>query len=94
MLANYEKHREFYHEFSPINHVTPGDPPVFLLYSQSAALPATSSGHGIHHPMFGFKLKEVCDAAGVECHLVVGGAELSGPQKSSAEFLMKKLLKK
>lgn len=91
-LANYDNHAERYREFSPINHVRPGAPPVYLAYTRSPELPATDSGHGIHHPMFGVKLKETCDAAGVECHLVAKGIDLPKPGISLDAFLMQKLL--
>jgi hypothetical protein len=32
-------------------------------------LPATTPGSAIHHAIFGVKLKERCDAAGVTCVL-------------------------
>lgn len=51
-------------EFSPITHVSAGDPPVLMVYPTIAELPATTTGAAIHHAMFGMKLKEKADAAG------------------------------
>ncbi|MCB1080062.1 MAG: alpha/beta hydrolase, partial [Verrucomicrobiae bacterium] len=39
-LANYEKHAALYHEFSPINHVSAGDPPLLMTYSPDMTLPS------------------------------------------------------
>jgi acetyl esterase len=63
-------HRLF-EEASPINHVSAGDPPVFLFYSESKGeLPADAPpGRGIHHPLFGTYLKQKLDPLGIECVL-------------------------
>lgn len=57
------------HEFSAITHVGAGDPPVLISNPRMDPLPATSPGSAIHHAIFGVKLKEKCDAAGVKCIL-------------------------
>lgn len=56
---------------SAINHATPDDPPVLLTYPQpNAELPPNPPGSlYIHHPKFGFLLKERLDELGVECVL-------------------------
>lgn len=56
-------------QFSPITHVSDGDPPVMVQNPRVDPLPATSAGSAIHHAIFGVKLKEKCDAAGVKCIL-------------------------
>jgi arylformamidase len=95
-LANHEKYARLYHEFSPLHHVSPGDPPLFMDYPRSPELPAHGPGHGIHHPVFGLMMKEACDRAGVECHLRIegrphGAAEGRAPS-NAFEFLLDKLL--
>jgi len=54
---------------SPINHLSEGDPPIMLSYNGSAdpAEAERSIGKGIHHPIFGLKLKEKADKLGVPC---------------------------
>jgi acetyl esterase len=54
---------------SPINHLTADDPPITLSYNGSAdpAEAEQSIGKGIHHPIFGLKLKEKADKLGVPC---------------------------
>lgn len=56
-------------EFSAITHVSAGDPPVMIQNPRVDPLPATSAGSAIHHAIFGVKLKEKADAAGVTCIL-------------------------
>jgi len=60
-----------FEEASPINHATADDPPVMLYYPQANdPLPPNPPGRlFIHHPKFGFALKEKLDALGVECVL-------------------------
>ena len=57
-----------YDEASAITHLTPDDPPVFMIYSDpDQPLPANAGpGVGIHHPRFGHLLKERMDELGIE----------------------------
>ena len=86
-----DRHRAIYEEFSPINHVDGDDPPLFMACSAEMDLPARSSGHGIHHPLHGVKLKERSDAVGHECHLLVPGWSESKRYADGTEFLIDKL---
>ena len=63
------KYFRLFEEASPINFVTADDPPAILIYAQSKApLPPDSPAKGhIHHPDFGFALKEKMEATGLEC---------------------------
>ena len=81
-----------YVEFSPINHVDAKDPPLFMTCSAEMDLPCRDAGHGIHHPVFGVKLKEKSDQVGHECHLVVPGLSKSAAYADANEFLKAKLL--
>jgi acetyl esterase/lipase len=92
-LANYEKHRELYVEFSPYNHLDGDDPPLLMTYGNNMKLPSESAGHGIHHPVYGVKMKEKADKAGHECHLLISGVSKSDRYTSPNEFLLDKLLK-
>ncbi len=91
-LANYEKHSAHYSEFSPINHVSAGDPPLFMTYGGDMTLPSKDAGHGIHHPVYGVKMKKACDAAGLECHLLIPGTSASKVYTNASSFLTAKLL--
>jgi acetyl esterase len=62
---------KLYEEASPINYVTPDDPPVFLFYTEPKGPlpPDAGPGEGIHHPRFGVALKEKLDPLKIECVL-------------------------
>ncbi len=88
----YAEYRDLYREFSPINHVSAGDPPVLLLYPTITPLPAPDGGTAIHHGMLGIELKKKADAAGLDCVLQFSDR----PDQDSTEisqFLLKHLTK-
>ncbi len=91
-LANYEKHRDLYVEFSPYNHLTSDDPPLLMTYGNNMTLPSENAGHGIHHPVYGVKMKEKADRGGHETHLLIEGVSKSEKYASAQDFLMAKLL--
>lgn len=91
-LANYEKYRPLYQEFSPYNHLTADDPPLLMTYGADMTLPSKDAGHGIHHPVYGVKMKDKADRLGHECHLLIEGVSSSEKYQSAREFLMSKLL--
>ena len=86
------RHREIFAEFSPINHLDGDDPPLFMTCSAEMDLPARNSGHGIHHPLHGVKLKARSDSVGHECHLLVPGWSESERYADGTAFLLDKLL--
>ncbi len=92
-LRNYDRHGEHYREFSPINHVTSDDPPLFMRYGSDMTLPSKSAGHGIHHPRLGVMLQLASAKVGHECHLVIPGHAASGRYKNERQFLLDKLLR-
>ncbi|MEP3478515.1 MAG: alpha/beta hydrolase [Fuerstiella sp.] len=91
-LKNYEQHKALYVEFSAFNHVTSDDPPLLMTYGSDMTLPSKNAGHGIHHPVYGVKMKEKCDRVGQECHLLIRGISKSEQYKNINQFLMAKLL--
>jgi acetyl esterase/lipase len=60
-----------YEAASPINHVSAGDPPVILFYTEpDEPLPAAATpGQGIHHPRFGTALRASLEPLGIECRV-------------------------
>lgn len=62
------KRQPLYDEVSAIKHLTADDPPVYMAYSEAdAPLPeGARPGQGIHHPIFGHKLKAAMDRLGIE----------------------------
>jgi len=93
-LKNYDKHHDLYVEFSPYNHVDAKDPPLLMTYGGDMTLPSKDAGHGIHHPVYGVKLKEKSDSVGHECHLLIPGHSKSDKYANANEFLIAKLLAK
>ena len=91
-LNNYEKHRGLYAEFSPYNHLTADDPPLLMTYGNNMKLPSEDAGHGIHHPVYGVKMKEKADRLGHETHLLIEGVSKSGRFASAQDFVLAKLL--
>lgn len=94
VMENYKQHEALYKEFSPYNHLTADDPPLLMRYNNNMNLPSENAGHGIHHPVYGVKMKEKADKAGTECHLLIPGVSESKKYATSDEFLMDKLLNK
>ena len=88
-LKNYETHKPLYLEFSSYNHVSKDDPPLFMSYSGDMTLPSKNAGHGIHHPVYGVKMKEKADSVGMECHLLIGDgtASKSARYRNANEFI-------
>lgn len=93
-LANYEKYHPLYVEFSPINHLTADDPPLLMTYGNDMTLPSKDAGHGIHHPVYGVKMKEKADAAGQESHLLIEGVSHSDRYDGAQDFLLDVLLRR
>jgi arylformamidase len=91
-LENYSKHHDLYVEFSPYNHLSKDDPPLLMSYGNDMTLPSKNAGHGIHHPVYGVKMKEKADRVGSECHLLIKGVSKSEKYTSANEFLLDKLL--
>jgi acetyl esterase len=62
-----------FEDSSPINHLTADDPPILVYFNQrNDPLPENSTGEEhIHHPKFGFALKEKADRLGVACTLIL-----------------------
>jgi acetyl esterase len=61
--------QRLFEDASPLNHVSAGDPPSILFYTEpKGPLPSDAlPGDGIHHPLFGAALKAVIDPLGIEC---------------------------
>jgi len=91
-LENYKKYQKLYVEFSPYNHLDGDDPPLFMFYGNNMKLPSENASHGIHHPVYGVKMKEKANRVGHECHLLISGDSRSKRLASANEFLIKQLL--
>lgn len=79
-LAAREKILPWIREFSPYEHVSDDDPPVYLIYNAPPALGQTQQDP-THSANFGVKLQEKLRSVGVESELVYPGAsEVKHPQ--------------
>jgi acetyl esterase len=82
-----------YEDGSAVTHLTADDPPVLLVYSRSNTPPPPGDlGTGIHHPRFGYFLKEKMDKLGIECVVKIKddyeGKPPGQPQRDIADFLI------
>lgn len=82
------KLRPVFDEMSPITHLTNDDPPVFESYTEpDAPVPSDAlRGQGMHHPIFGHKLKLAMDAVGVECVYVHVVDLVEDPEQLMVQF--------
>lgn len=90
------KFHPLFEDSSPINHLTADDPPILFFFSQRRdPLPPNSTGRQhIHHPKFGFFLKEKADGLGVECTVLLREQFPEGqPVGRYVEFFKEKLLR-
>jgi acetyl esterase/lipase len=78
-------------EYSPFEHVTRDDPPVYLIYSSPPAI-GEPQKDPTHTANYGVKLQEKCRKIGVECELVYPGAP-DVKHASTQAFLIEKLKK-
>ncbi|MCP4312832.1 MAG: alpha/beta hydrolase fold domain-containing protein [Bacteroidetes bacterium] len=79
---------------SPITHLTPDDPPIYLYYGapNEPVDETTLWGTWVHHPMLGIKLKEAMEVyLGMECHLEYKGGPPVTAYESQQDFIIRKL---
>jgi acetyl esterase/lipase len=90
-LANREKIMPWIKEYSPYEHVSADDPPIYMLFGTPPAI-GQEQKDPTHTANFGVKLQEHCKEKGVECEVVYPGA----PDVKHATidaFLLEKLKK-
>ncbi|HEC42441.1 MAG TPA: hypothetical protein ENI20_06395 [Bacteroides sp.] len=78
---------------SPITHLTPDDPPIYLYYNSpnDPVDETTLWPVWVHHPMFGIKLKDAMWYVGMECHLEYKGGPTVTDFVSQQDFIIRKL---
>ncbi len=92
LIDNREKVLKWIKEYSPIEHVSKGDPPIGLFYRGEKPVVGASPKDPTHSGIMGVKLAERLKGVGVDVVLVHPG--LAHPKyKSSGEFLIDHLLK-
>jgi acetyl esterase/lipase len=78
-------------EYSPMEHATPDDPPIYLLYRTAPGL-GQEQKDPTHTANFGVKLQEKLESIGVPCELVYPGSpEIKGGHASISAYLIGKL---
>ena len=90
-LAARESIMPWIKEYSPYEHVSADDPPIFLNYGAPPAL-GQEQPDPTHTSNFGVKLQEHCKAKGVECELYYPGVA-DAKHTRPDEFLIEKLKK-
>ncbi len=90
--ANREKVLPWIKEYSPIELVSPDDPPIYLDYPSQKALPmlGQTEADPTHSAMYGVKLAEKLSTAGVEVVLSYPGHK-DAEYRSITKFLIDKL---
>ena len=74
LIEHYDRYKPLLDEFSPITHMSPDAPPVFLAYPEDMRCPPLTPEAAIHHGLFGVKLKEIADEIGyTDCLLSIPG---------------------
>lgn len=77
-FAEFLEHRSdvlpWIKEFSPYEHVSSDDPPVYLSYSSPPAL-GQEQKDPTHTSNYGVKLQEKCTSVGINCELSYPGAD-------------------
>ncbi len=88
-LARREEVLPWIKEYSPFEHVTSDDPPIYLNYTSSPAL-GQDQKDPTHTANFGVKLEEKLRSVGVPCELVYPGAP-DVKHTSATAYLIEKL---
>ncbi|CAN5885043.1 alpha/beta hydrolase [soil metagenome] len=88
-LAGREEVLPWIKEYSPFEHVTSDDPPIYLNYTAVPAL-GQDQKDPTHTANFGVKLEEKLRSVGVECELVYPGAP-DVKHASAQAYLIEKL---
>ncbi len=90
LIDNREKVLPWIHEYSPIEHVSKGDPPIALFYRGEVPVVGASPKDPTHSGIMGVKLAERLEATGVDVVLVHPGIE-KPKYKNSTEYLIDRL---
>lgn len=92
LFDNREDVLKWIQEYSPIEHVSKGDPPIAMFYGGEVPVVGASPKDPTHSGIMGVKLAERLEAVGVDVVLV--HPERAHPKyKSSTDFLIDRLLK-
>lgn len=95
LIPDRERVLPWIREFSPIEHVSQDDPPIFMDYPEQTTPPVVGQTEDdpTHSALYGVKLAERLAAAGVEAVVTYPGHQ-DGQYGSVKEFLIAKLTEK
>lgn len=88
-LTNRESVLPWIKEYSPFEHVSADDPPIYMTYSAPPAL-GQEQKDPTHTANFGVKLQEKCRSSGVQCELFYPGAP-EAPHPTVLAYLIERL---
>jgi acetyl esterase/lipase len=88
-LANRDKVLPWIKEYSPIEHLTADDPPIYMTYSSAPGI-GQEQKDPTHTANYGVKLQERCKAVGVPCELYYPGTTET-KCATAHEYLIRKL---
>lgn len=85
--------RELFRRAAAINYLSKDDPPVYAFYNEARGplSPDAKPGTGIHHIIFGLKLKEQMDKLGIEC-TIRHADEKTNSNQETIDFFVRHLL--
>ena len=92
VIENRERVLKWIKEYSPIEHVSKGDPPIAMFYGGEEPVVGSSPKDPTHSGIMGLKLEERLKAVDVDVVLVHPG-RLHPMYKNSTEYLIDRLLK-
>ena len=86
-----EKILAWIHEYSPYEHASAGDPPIYMDYpnQNEPVVPGTNQKDPTHSAILGLKMAERLTEVGVEVHL--NYPERPASIKSAQEFVLDRL---
>jgi len=87
LLEDWDQYKARSLEASPLTHLSPDDPPVFIVYD--ADTPAPPERDGIHHVEFGRILKERCEPLDLDC--TIAYADKATRQAALDAFMLERL---
>lgn len=89
-LARRDSILPWLREYSPYEWVSADDPPIFMSFLAAPAPAGQPEKDPTHSPIFGLRLREKLDAAGVECHVAYPGAP-DAAYPTALDFLIARL---
>ncbi len=90
LLADYDRVLPWIKQYSPIEHATADDPPIYLVFAKQETPPVvgTDQHDPTHSAIFGIKLRERLDELKVPCELAAPGVEPDATHPDVTSYLL------